>query len=209
MAPDCAYWTDCVRYSHARTARLYQSMTAHMFPITHGLTREATNQALANWRNRTSRWCPSSTPPSKTNAIGTQIISAAVCANQFGETISLQSFGIPFSLMTGSSLFSAVLPWRPGSHFVAQDAHALIVRRIEPEHPVEDIPGFVEPRAAPQTQPVSVRAGQEGPVVEIPSQPSSTIHGRRRTTPRPTSARTLAFRRSSTPSTRLRTTRSS
>ena len=46
-----------------------------------------------------------------------------------------------------------------------QQAHALVIGRIQPEHAVEDAPGFLETAQPPKAQPEAVHAAQEWPVV--------------------------------------------
>jgi hypothetical protein len=60
----------------------------------------------------------------------------------------------------------AVFPCRPRPDRVDQKTHALIVRRVEPEHPVEHPSGLLEPAETPAAQPKAVHAAQERPVIE-------------------------------------------
>src|SRR5579864_5542254 len=57
------------------------------------------------------------------------------------------------------------------THFVDQESHALVVRRVRPKHPVEDAPCLVESTESPEAQAESMHAADERTVVhEAPGQ---------------------------------------
>ena len=58
----------------------------------------------------------------------------------------------------GRLLFAPILPRRLRPHVVGQEAHALIIGRIQPEHPVENVRGLLEPVKTPEAQPESMHA---------------------------------------------------
>src|SRR3989304_756325 len=66
-----------------------------------------------------------------------------------------------------SPLLSAIFPGGSRPNRVDQNAHALVVGRVEPEHPVERALGLLESIEAPEAQSEAVHAAEERPVVDM------------------------------------------
>ena len=52
-------------------------------------------------------------------------------------------------------------------NFFDQEPRALVVGRVEPEHPREDTLRLIKTSQAPETQSVSVQAAQKRPVIDV------------------------------------------
>lgn len=70
-----------------------------------------------------------------------------------------------------------------------QEPHPLVIGRVEPEQPLEDLLGLLEAVETPQAEPVAVQAAQKGAVVErphgrSPSKPGGKDNSPMRTPPR-------------------------
>src|SRR5450759_2827415 len=78
-------------------------------------------------------------------------------------------------------------PSPSGTHFADQETYALVVRRIEPEHPLEDALGLFEPTKAPATETEAVHAAQQWSVVDVPprKQPVEMVTERQLANPKP------------------------
>ncbi len=58
-------------------------------------------------------------------------------------------------------------PWVPGPGIIDQEAYALVVRRIQPEHPLEEKRRLGKPFQPPKREPVSLQAPQKRAVVHV------------------------------------------
>jgi hypothetical protein len=50
-------------------------------------------------------------------------------------------------------------------NIIDEESYPLIVRRVQPEHPIKDTPGFLEAAQAPKAQTESVHATEEWPII--------------------------------------------
>ena len=64
----------------------------------------------------------------------------------------------------------ALFPCCPCPDILGQESHSLVVRRVEPEHPVKDTLSLVKTSQAPQAQPVAAHASQKRAVVDVTPQ---------------------------------------
>jgi hypothetical protein len=63
------------------------------------------------------------------------------------------------------------LPRLTPTDFIDENPHALVVRGVEPQHPVEDVLCLLESTEPPETQAEPAQAAEEGTVVdEAPGQ---------------------------------------
>ena len=67
---------------------------------------------------------------------------------------------------TFASSILAVFPRQVRRHLVNNKPHAMVVRWIQPQHPVENAPRVLESLQPPKTKPESLHAAKEGPIVD-------------------------------------------
>src|SRR4030042_155243 len=58
-------------------------------------------------------------------------------------------------------------PWVSGPDIIDQEAYALVIRRIQPEHPLEDKRRLGKLFQSPKRQPVALQAPQERTIVYV------------------------------------------
>ena len=59
------------------------------------------------------------------------------------------------------------MPNLPLSDLAKQEAHSLVVRRIEPEHTSKNLLCLFEPAKTPQTEAIAMHTPKEGAVVDV------------------------------------------